>query len=189
MAGGLSASHFIIENDVVLVVLLSLLTVGYALICLYTSQEFQLKVAKLLTIIFSLLMAWVAVGMAAQAGDDLYQRENPTTSTPGPTTHSLPTTPHNITKSTEKSLLAVTQLSSTTASPSLADRLPADVSSLYLFGLIGIFLLAAFLHPLEAGCLVHGVWYLLCLPSGYLLLIVYSICNMTDRSWGELPCF
>lgn len=181
MAGGLSASHFVIENDVVLVVLLSLLAVGYALICLYTSQEFQLKVAKLLTIIFSLLMAFVAVGMAAQASIDLYERENPTTSTP------LPTTPHNITKSTEKSLLAVTKLSSTTASQSLADRLPADVSSLYLAGLVGIFVLAAILHPPEAGCLVHGVWYLLCLPSGYLLLIVYSICNMTDRSWGELP--
>lgn len=28
------------------------------------------------------------------------------------------------------------------------------------------------------------MWYLLCLPSGYIFLMVYSIVNITDRSWG-----
>ena len=136
-------------------------------------------------------MAYVTVGVAAQAADDIYKRQHPPTPTPGPTTHMPPTPAHNVTP-TKTSLLAVgnstlatTILMSTTAAPDLADRLPANVSSLYLGGLIGIFFLAAILHPLEAGCLVNGVWYLLCLPSGYLVLIVYSICNMTDRSWGK----
>ena len=191
MASGLSYANFIIKSNVVLLVLLSLITIGYALICLYTTQEFQLKVAKLLTIIFALLMAYVAVGIAAQAGFDLYQRAHPPTPSPSPTTHtqppwtSKPTSPH--TSTAQKFLLEATNSSAqtTTASVPLADRLPAAVSSLYLAGLIGIFFLAAILHPTEFGCLVHGLWYLFCLPSGYLLLVVYSICNMTDRSWGK----
>jgi hypothetical protein len=31
---------------------------------------------------------------------------------------------------------------------------------------------------------VAGIWYLLCLPGGYLFLIIYSFCNLDDRSWG-----
>ncbi len=26
--------------------------------------------------------------------------------------------------------------------------------------------------------------YLLCLPSGYLFLTIYAVCNLDDRSWG-----
>merc|ERR1719305_225488 len=50
--------------------------------------------------------------------------------------------------------------------------------------LIAMFLIAGFLHLGEFMALVHGVWYLLCLPSGYLFLLLYSCCNMDDRSWG-----
>ena len=63
-----------------------------------------------------------------------------------------------------------------------------SVSSWYFFGLVGLFVVTALCHPTEAGCLVHGIWYLLCLPSGYLFLITYSVCNLTDRSWGKLCC-
>ena len=177
MASGLSYAHFFIDDDAVLVVLLSLITVGYGVICLYTSQEFQLKVAKLLTVVFVLLMAYVAVGLAAQAGDDIYKRAHPTTSTPAPTT--LPWS-RNFTSTSS----APTTLT-TAASLTLGERLPMDVSSMYLFGLIGIFVSAALLHFTEAYCVIHGIWYLFCLPSGYLLLIIYSICNITDRSWGK----
>ena len=199
MASGLSYSNFIIDSNAVLLVLLTLITVGYALICLYTSQEFQLKVAQLLTIIFALLMAFVTVGVAAQAGDDLYQRAHPPTPSPSPTTHTwTPKPPSSHSSTTPKFLLEASASSTqpavstkqptivtTTAYVPLEDRLPAAVSSLYLAGLIGVFLLAAILHPTEAACLGNGLWYLLCLPSGYLLLVVYSICNMTDRSWGK----
>lgn len=195
MASGLSYADFLITNLGALLVLLCLITIGYALICLYTSQEFQLKAAKLLTIVFALLMAFVTVGVAAQAGDDLYKRAHPPTPSPSPTAH--PWTPWKpTTNSSRKYMMAAlganrtsTQVSShvvtTAAAIPLEDKLPMDVSSLYLFGLIGIFFLAAVLHPTEAACLVDGLWYLLCLPSGYLLLVVYSICNITDRSWGK----
>lgn len=29
-----------------------------------------------------------------------------------------------------------------------------------------------------------GIWYLLCLPGGYLFLLIYSFCNINDQSWG-----
>lgn len=189
MVSGLAYGNFIITDQTALLVLLLLVTIGYALICLYTSQDFQLKVAKLLTIIFALLMAFVTVGVAAQAADDIYTRQHPPTPTP---TTTVPTAP----APTNSSRLAAAAASSTTTSAAItitttalsttdsSPELPADVSSLYLGGLIGIFLVAALLHLTEAYCLLHGLWYLLCLPSGYLLLIIYSVCNMTDRSWG-----
>ncbi|XP_059143322.1 uncharacterized protein LOC131930739 [Physella acuta] len=55
--------------------------------------------------------------------------------------------------------------------------------------LTGIFIIAGICHPQEIGCLVHGVLYLLTIPSGYLLLVIYSIINLNDVSWGtrEVP--
>jgi len=54
----------------------------------------------------------------------------------------------------------------------------------YLFCMIGFFCLTAVMHGFEFTTLMHGIWYLLCLPSGYLLLTIYSAANLTDRSWG-----
>ena len=177
MVGGLHYSGLGLDSEIVNLVLLTLLAVGFALVCLYSSAEFQLKVAKLLSIVYALLMACVAVGVAAQIGDDLYKRHHKTP-------HSKPT-PANHTNSSSNVWLAATLSTVPTTESSLDGILPADPSSLYLGGLIGIFILAAILHPMEMACLIHGVWYLFCLPAGYLLLIIYSICNMTDRSWGE----
>ncbi|EDO41482.1 predicted protein, partial [Nematostella vectensis] len=85
-----------------------------------------------------------------------------------------------ISKDLEKREAARNSLNSTSTSELVV--LPASVSTLYLGG---IFVLAALLHPKEAYCLLNGIFYLLCLPSGYLLLTVYSIVNITDRSWGK----
>jgi chitin synthase len=48
-----------------------------------------------------------------------------------------------------------------------------------------LFLVTALLHLPEAYALLHGLVYLAALPAGNLLLIIYSVCNITDRSWGE----
>lgn len=63
-------------------------------------------------------------------------------------------------------------------------KLQLTPPTLFLFFLIGLFSTTAVLHGAECLQLVHGVWYLLCLPSGYIFLMVYSIVNITDRSWG-----
>ena len=145
-------------NEITTVVLISLVVVVYTLICLFTSQDFQLKVSKLLTFVFAVIMCIVFIGVAVQISNEI--------------------------KSTGVSTLEPNSTESAT-SQSLEQHLPAGASTLYLAGLSGIFIAAALLHPNEFTCLFHGIWYLLCLPSGYLLLTIYSLCNLTDRSWGK----
>ena len=62
--------------------------------------------------------------------------------------------------------------------------MPVSVTSLFLGLIVMVFVVAALLHLPEAYCLLHGVWYLWCLPVGFIILLAYSIANLTDRSWG-----
>ena len=57
-------------------------------------------------------------------------------------------------------------------------------SAIFLISLSGSFFIAALLHPQEFWCVVPGLMYLLCIPSMYLLLIIYSITNLHVVSWG-----
>merc|ERR1712203_700645 len=57
-------------------------------------------------------------------------------------------------------------------------------SAIFLISLSGSFFIAACLHPQEFWCVVPGLIYLLCIPSMYLLLIIYSITNLNVVSWG-----
>ncbi|XP_041369704.1 chitin synthase chs-2-like [Gigantopelta aegis] len=56
--------------------------------------------------------------------------------------------------------------------------------SVFMYVLIGAFVLAGILHPHELSDLVWGILYFLCIPAGYLFLIIYSICNLHVTSWG-----
>ena len=55
---------------------------------------------------------------------------------------------------------------------------------IFLISLAGFYALGAILHPQELFCAVPGLLYFLCIPSGYLLLQIYSICNLNVVSWG-----
>ncbi|XP_075914319.1 uncharacterized protein LOC116957729 isoform X2 [Petromyzon marinus] len=57
-------------------------------------------------------------------------------------------------------------------------------SGIFFITLAGIHLIAAVLHPREFFCIVHGFLYLICIPTGYLLLLIYSLVNMYNVSWG-----
>jgi len=57
-------------------------------------------------------------------------------------------------------------------------------SAIFLISMTGSFFIAACLHPQEFWCVVPGLMYLLCIPSMYLLLIIYSITNLNVVSWG-----
>ena len=157
IVGGMTFSGLAV-NEITTVVLVSLVVAVYTLICLFTSQDFQLRVSKLLTFVFAVIMCIVFIGVAVQISKEI--------------------------KSTDMPTLEPNSTDSDT-SQSLEQQLPAGASTLYLAGLSGIFIAAALLHPNELTCLFHGIWYLLCLPSGYLLLTIYSLCNLTDRSWGK----
>ncbi|GFN90031.1 chitin synthase [Plakobranchus ocellatus] len=70
------------------------------------------------------------------------------------------------------------------ASTDISFDLHVSVTTIYFGFLVGIYLVAGLVHLRQFLCLFHGVWYLLCLPSAYLILVIYSICNLTDSSWG-----
>ena len=146
-------------NGITTLVFLSLVVFAYTLVCLFTSQNFQFKVSKILTFVFAVIMCIVVIGIALQVSSDLQER--------GVEPRSIPNT------------------TATLAPKSFQHHLPAGVRNIYLAGLSGIFVAAALLHPTEFTCLLQGVWYLLCLPSSCLLLTIYSLCNITDRSWGR----
>nr|CAI5837000.1 unnamed protein product [Callosobruchus analis] len=57
-------------------------------------------------------------------------------------------------------------------------------SAIFLIAMTGSFFIAACLHPQEFWCIVPGIIYLLSIPAMYLLLILYSIINLNNVSWG-----
>lgn len=57
-------------------------------------------------------------------------------------------------------------------------------SSFFFIFMIGLFLITGLLHPQEMMCLLYGMLYLVTLPGGYVLLVIYSICNLHVVSWG-----
>lgn len=57
-------------------------------------------------------------------------------------------------------------------------------SSIFLFLVAGIMIITGLLHPMELKCLPCGIIYYVTVPSMYLLLIIYSIFNLNDVSWG-----
>lgn len=57
-------------------------------------------------------------------------------------------------------------------------------SAVFLYVLVGVFLVAGFFHPHELTDLFWGLLYFICIPAGYLLLTIYAICNLNNVSWG-----
>lgn len=57
-------------------------------------------------------------------------------------------------------------------------------SSLFFICMTGQFVITALLHPKEFYCLKYGVIYYVTVPSMYMLLVIYSIFNMNNVSWG-----
>ncbi|XP_066253334.1 chitin synthase chs-2-like isoform X2 [Euwallacea similis] len=57
-------------------------------------------------------------------------------------------------------------------------------SSLFFFIMMGEYIVAAIIHPKEFYCLKYGIIYLITVPSMYMLLVIYSVFNMNNVSWG-----
>lgn len=57
-------------------------------------------------------------------------------------------------------------------------------SAVFMYVLIGVFFVAGLFHPHELTDLFWGVLYFICIPAGYLFLIIYAICNLNNVSWG-----
>lgn len=57
-------------------------------------------------------------------------------------------------------------------------------TGLFLVSMSIMYLVTALLHPEEFGMIIYGLMYFICIPSGYLLLAIYSLVNMNNVSWG-----
>ena len=57
-------------------------------------------------------------------------------------------------------------------------------SSLFLFLVTAQLIIAGLLHPREVGCLLHGIIYYITVPSMYCILIIFSLFNLNDITWG-----
>ena len=139
-------------NEITLIVVLSIISVLYGVICIYTTEKTQLDTAKLLTLVFSVVMGVVISGIVSDIINDASQQEETDNTNVNLTSNNF--------------------------------QFPVDITAVY-GGLFAItFILAGVLHFNEFFYLFHFIWYLLCLPSGYLFLIIYSVCNINSRSWG-----
>ncbi|CAN9503630.1 unnamed protein product [Ophioblennius macclurei] len=56
--------------------------------------------------------------------------------------------------------------------------------SLFIITLACFYFVTALLHPQEVFVVVYGLLYIICIPSAYLLLAIYSMVNMNNVSWG-----
>ncbi|XP_034400735.1 chitin synthase chs-2-like isoform X2 [Cyclopterus lumpus] len=57
-------------------------------------------------------------------------------------------------------------------------------SSIFVIAMATIYIITAIMHPQESHLVFHGFLYILCIPSAYLLLTIYSMVNMNNVSWG-----
>jgi chitin synthase len=141
------------------VIVLSLISVLYGLICLYASPKTQLDVSKLLTFVFALIMAVVIVGITRDIIDDAVGFQG-----------KIPTGPGDCGKFDEtgfdECLKGQDYAANLTNELYTPFRLRVSVTTVYMAVLAGTFLIAALLHLNEFYCLLHFIWYLLGLPSG-----------------------
>ena len=140
-------------NDIALTIVLGIISVLYGVICIYATQKTQLGIAKILTLVFSIIMAVVISGILSDTIDSVITGDE------GMNSEHTNHTSHHF-------------------------RFPTDISAVYVGVFAVTFIIAGVLHFNEIFCLFHFIWYLLCLPSGYLFLMIYSVCNINNRSWG-----
>ncbi|GLD59450.1 chitin synthase chs-1-like protein, partial [Lates japonicus] len=64
------------------------------------------------------------------------------------------------------------------------DKTILTPSSIFVIAMATIYIITAIMHPQEFPIVFYGVLYIICIPSAYLLLTIYSMVNMNNVSWG-----
>ncbi|XP_028298669.1 chitin synthase chs-2-like [Gouania willdenowi] len=57
-------------------------------------------------------------------------------------------------------------------------------SSMFIIVMACIYIITAIMHPQEFTLIFYSFVYILCVPSAYLVLIIYSMVNLDNISWG-----
>lgn len=64
------------------------------------------------------------------------------------------------------------------------DKTILTPSSIFVLSMAVIYIVTAMMHPQEFHLVFYGLLYILCVPSAYLLLSIYSMVNLNNVSWG-----
>ena len=174
-----SAYDLSLSVTLLIICLLILVSIFYGVVCVYGSPQTQIDMAKVLTFIFAMIMSVVVVGIFKEVVYSIYG---------GQEQHVL--RPPNCTNSSDqeayddciKAARYIEELARSLYEPEF--QIPVGMPIIYIGAFAVTFSVAAILHLPEWYCLLHCVWYMLALPSGYLLLLIYSAANLDSQSWG-----
>ena len=156
IASGFASAYNVSEASILaLIIILMLFSVGYGLLCMYGHPQDQLYVAKFASLLLVIFMGVVFAGNLKNVIYDVISLGND---------------------------CEVIETCSISTNGTFI--FPLAPSTIYLTLFTFLFIATGLLHFNEFSCLIHGVWYFLALPSGYLILIIYSAANLDDRSWG-----
>ena len=135
----------ILPSPVPIIVILTMVSVLYAIVCLTASSKTQTDIAQILSFIFAIIMIFVFIGIFRGVINDLVppQTEMPTMA------------PSNTTE--------------------MPFRFPVSISTIYLGVIVFLFIFTAFMHLGEWTGVLHGIWFLLGLPAGKKMVIVRYI--------------
>ena len=181
ITSGLQAAYDL-SNSVSLIVITILLLVSvlYGIVCIYASPQTQIDMAKVLTFIFAIIMSVVIVGVFKDVVYDIYRGK--TKQVLQPTVNCINSSDSEAYEDCIKAARYMEELARSLHQQGF--QMPVGPFVLYVGAFAVTFFIAAVLHLPEWYCLLHCVWYLLALPSGYLLLLIYSAANLDSQSWG-----
>ena len=178
---GIQSSYGISDTFNLIIVLGHiLLGISYGLICIFNSPKTQIDVAKIFSAIFGILMILVIVGLVKEVVHSIF---------PGPNSQFLRTPNCSVfvndtSRYSECELVAKYLNSLPNAYEVNRVVLPVSFNILYLALFAFIFVITALLHWREWTDILHSLTYFLALPTGYLLLPIYSAANLNIQSWG-----
>ena len=159
MASGIVSAFNVSDSFVTaIIIILSILSIAYGIFCLYGNPQHQLDVAKSATYFFAIIMGVVFAG-------------------------NIKTIFYDFRETYERCTINST-LSMSTCQNSTGFMFPLTPSNMYLILFTFLFICSGLFHLNEFSCLIHGVWYFISLPSGYLILLIYSVANLNSTSWG-----
>ncbi len=163
ISNGLKSAYGLSETaNQALIGFVIILGIVFGLICLFADDKTQIDIAKILTLVFIVLMILVLVGLAKEMVHLIphYHPNNP-------------------------ALLNCTSVMNDTQKyeECITHYLP-PVSLIYLAFFTTIFALTAFFHFSEWTNILHGLTFFIALPTGYFLLPIYCAANLKNQSWG-----
>ena len=162
-----------------IIFMLVMVSILYGAVCLFASPKTQIDVAKILSLFFAIVMIIVITGIFRDVILSIFPDPQVTFLT------AVNCTQHNhSSKGFHNCEASARYLASLPNTLSYTFKLPVSTSVVYLGLFAFTFLVAAILHWTEFFSVFHCIWYLLALPSGYLLLLIYSAANLDSQSWG-----